>query len=110
MRGALLTRKPDTPKTRRVRFDAPADLVDRTTALIATAKQHGFDLSLNEALVDAYARIAAKLRAELDAALGAPLGAGAAPGDGAPGNNGDGDARDQDAAPHPAHPDLGDAA
>lgn len=70
MRGALLTRKPDTPQMKRVRFDAPAALVDETSALVATARRHGFDLSLNEALTEAYARIAAKLRAELEAALG----------------------------------------
>lgn len=69
MRGALLTRKPDVPKTKRVRFDAPAQLVDDTQAMIATAKRHGFELALNDALVDAYARIAAKLRAEIEAAI-----------------------------------------
>jgi hypothetical protein len=79
MRGALLTRKPDTPQLKRVRFDAPAALVEETTALIATARRHGFELSLNEALADAYARIAAKLRAELDAALGEKGDAAAPP-------------------------------
>jgi hypothetical protein len=65
MARTLLKERPKPPETRRVRFHAPAALVERMDALVAQAQEAGFDLDLDAALAEAYGGILRKLEREL---------------------------------------------
>ena len=82
---SILKERPTAPKLRRVSFDVPEALAKTMEALKARADARGFDLSIGEALVDAYARLAKRIAREFDgdalddAAVGASKRDGALP-------------------------------
>jgi hypothetical protein len=80
---SILKERPTAPKLRRVSFDVPETLAETMEQLKARADARGFDLSIGEALVDAYARLAKRIARELEGDALDETAAGASDRDGA---------------------------
>ncbi|SEA88000.1 hypothetical protein [Rubrimonas cliftonensis] len=63
----LLKPRPAPPRMRKISFNAPEDLADELEALKARAEALGYELPLNDALVEAYRKLVRRVADELDA-------------------------------------------